>query len=325
MRNGCAHLGDAVTEGLIVGDVRDILPTLPDGIAQTCVTSPPYWGLRDYGVEGQLGLETTPDAFVETMVSIFREVRRVLRDDGTLWLNLGDSYGNGGAAPPRRDHSGGKSIGTYGQQGYAAASAAPWKATQQPKGLIGIPWRVALALQADGWILRSDIIWAKPNPMPESVTDRPTKSHEYLFLLAKQGRYYYDADAIREEGEGYGRSNWNAPQYSGDRTRHHGGKGTHGRGGGTSTGEGGRNKRSVWSVASDPFEDAHFATFPRKLIEPCIAAGSRTGDLVLDPFMGSGTVGMVAQDLGRRWLGCELNSEYAAMIHRRTAQMAMAL
>ena len=308
-----------VTEGLIVGDVRDILPTLPDGIAQTCVTSPPYWGLRDYGVDGQLGLEPTPEAFVETMVAIFREVRRVLRDDGTLWLNLGDSYGNGGAAPPRRDHSGGKSIGTYGQQGYAAASAAPWKATQQPKGLIGIPWRVALALQSDGWILRSDIIWAKPNPMPESVTDRPTKSHEYLFLLAKQGRYYYDADAIADPAVRAGAM----PGGSNIRDVGQFGVKPHAAFNGAVPDK--ANRRDVWTVNPEPFSEAHFATFPRRLIEPCIAAGSRVGDLVLDPFMGSGTTAMVAQDLGRKWLGCELNPEYAKMIHRRTAQMAMAL
>ncbi|KKK88000.1 hypothetical protein LCGC14_2747630, partial [marine sediment metagenome] len=190
---------------ILVGDVMERITEVEPESVQTCITSPPYWGLRDYGHEDQLGLEATPEEYTEKMVAVFREVRRVLRDDGTLWLNLGDSYANSGSAPPRPDHSGGDLLGTYGKQAYSSASKGPSRNTPtglKPKDLVGIPWRVAFALQADGWYLRSDIIWAKPNPMPESVTDRPTKSHEYLFLLTKSERYFYDMDAVKEPATG---------------------------------------------------------------------------------------------------------------------------
>jgi DNA modification methylase len=276
-----------VIDSCYVGDVRDGLRAfIAAGTrAQTCVTSPPYWGLRDYGIQGQLGLESTPAEYVAGMVEVFRLVREVLADDGTLWLNLGDSYarsfagcwGNESSPSTRESHSQIRSRGTP-PEGLKA------------KDLVGIPWRVALALQADGWYLRSDIIWHKPNPMPEAVTDRPTKAHEYLFLLSKSERYYYDAATISERSA-----------------------------------EGTRNRRSVWVAAAQTYADAHFAVMPRAIVEPCVLAGSRVGDTVLDPFLGSGTVAQVAQDLGRRWIGCELNPEYVAMQRKRTAQAGLVL
>jgi DNA modification methylase len=253
------------------GDVRDVLPTLEAGSVQCVVTSPPYWGLRDYGVPGQLGLEKTPEDYVETLVEVFREVRRVLRDDGTVWLNLGDSFHN--------------------------------------KQLTGVPWRVAFALQADGWYLRSDIIWHKPNPMPESVTDRPTKSHEYLFLLTTSPRYYYDADAIKEPYQPSSKSR-------GKHRRQDFRKSTVSMAGTTKTWSASTNqanRRSVWTINTQPYSAAHFATFPTALVEPCIKAGSTTGDLILDPFAGSGTVGCVALKLGRTFVGVELNPEYCTL------------
>jgi DNA modification methylase len=262
---------------LLQGDCLDVLQTLPAGSVSCCVTSPPYYGLRDYGVDGQIGLEETPAAFVARLVAVFEGVRRVLRDDGTLWLNLGDSYASGGGhGQPHRDTSGGfggKSKGTRGTQGYAAAGAVTRPASGlRPKQLLGIPWRVAFALQDAGWYLRSDIIWAKPNPMPESVRDRPTKAHEYLFLLTKQERYYYDADAIREPAV-YGRREWPGDNYRacGDaRKQAVRTKGAN-RGGDPSAG---RNRRSVWTVTPRPYKGAHFATFPPALVEPCILAGT---------------------------------------------------
>jgi DNA modification methylase len=304
---------------ILQGDALEQLCTLSDESVQCCITSPPYWGLRDYGINGQIGLEDTPEAYVWKIVEVFREVRRVLKKDGTLWVNLGDSYAAGG-------HGGGGSFmdmrGENGSQSWAHRSDKKgWRSPPpglKPKDLCGIPWRIAFALQADGWYLRSDIIWHKPNPMPESVTDRPTKAHEYLFLLSKNERYFYDADAIRENGEGYGRCNWNAEQYkNGDITRHHGGKESHARGGGSATYEGGRNKRSVWTIATAPYSEAHFATFPPDLIKPCILAGSRPHDTILDPFAGSGTTGMVAIEFGRKALLIELNSAYIPLIERR--------
>lgn len=310
---------------LIQGDARSI--PLLDKTVQMCVTSPPYWGLRDYGVVGQIGLEPTPDEYVATMVGVFREVWRVLRDDGTVWLNLGDSYSSGG----RKDRDPSLISRTSGVTNRAAGLDRSTPEWAKPKDLLGIPWMVAFALRADGWYLRSDIVWAKPNPMPESVTDRPTRSHEYLFLLAKQERYYYDADAIREVAcEGYdlgllrGRNAgpddkvaWHAPsilkrQQNGVDSR--------------TAGTGFRNKRSVWTINSEPTPEAHFATFPQKLIEPCILAGSRSGDIVLDPFIGSGTVGKVCEKYGRRWIGIELSPQYLfGIARRRTAQMGLRL
>jgi DNA modification methylase len=269
------------TARVLIGDVRQRLAELPDCSVQTCVTSPPYWGLRDYGHDGQIGLEQTPDEYVAELVEVFREVRRVLADDGTLWLNLGDSYGPG-------------------------------------KQLQGTPWRVALALQADGWCLRQDIIWAKPNPMPESVTDRCTKAHEYVFLLTKSDRYLYDAAAIAEPAIHAG----HVVKASDPQTAKNAAKGKYGA---TAVGftqhdtvvGDTRNRRSVWSVASKPYAGAHFAVMPEALAEPCILAGSRPGDLVLDPFTGSGTVGVVALRHDRDFIGTELNPEYAALAEAR--------
>ena len=273
---------------------------------QTVITSPPYWGLRDYGHAGQLGLETTPAEYVANMVKVFREVRRVLKPDGTLWLNLGDSYastskGSGGASQKQTSNAG----------SFYNARKLILPDGLKPKDLCGIPWRVALALQADGWWLRSDIIWHKPNPMPSSVTDRPTTSHEYLFLLTRSARYYYDAEAIKEPDKG--RPDGNVDGFrgrQGSTVFHHrtGGVGSDGWVPGS-----GRNKRSVWKIATQPFPGSHFAVMPPGLVEPCIKAGSKVGDLVLDPFSGAGTVGMVARRLQRRFVGIELNPEFVKM------------
>jgi site-specific DNA-methyltransferase (cytosine-N4-specific) len=352
------------------GDCREVMrQMIADGVkVQMCVTSPPYWGLRDYGtakweggspecdhnsllesqlkpgstsqtpisqaagtrarqnrerlvcrkcgakrIDSQLGLEKAPEEFVQNLVEVFRLVRELLADDGTCWINLGDSYAGGG----RGFGYGGKQDTNKGCDGMPK-SIIPKGV--KPKDLIGIPWRVAFALQADGWWLRQDIIWAKPNPMPESVTDRCTKSHEYIFLLTKSAKYFYDADAIAEpfadermgnpgkyewrygdgahgNRQGIGKEEWNK---DGSKT--------------------GRNKRSVWTVATKPYSEAHFATFPPALIEPCILAGSRKGDTVLDPFFGSGTTGEVAEKFGRDWIGIDLNPAYYELSKRRTAQ-----
>ncbi|OJT96811.1 MAG: site-specific DNA-methyltransferase [Rhizobium sp. 63-7] len=277
-----------------------------------CVTSPPYFGLRDYGVDGQLGLEATPDEFVEAMVAVFREVRRVLRDDGTLWLNLGDSYAaNRSYQVPST--KGGQKHGP-GQSAGGKASVIP--DGLKPKDLIGIPWRVAFALQADGWYLRQDIIWHKPNPMPESVRDRCTKAHEYIFMFSKSPRYYFDSDAIKEpavsdhkSGNGFKRDARKSYQNADGTPRGNDEQWT---------GVGGlRNRRSVWTVTTKPFKGAHFATFPPDLIEPCILAGCPEGGTVLDPFGGAGTTGLVAQAHGRNAILLELNPEYAAMARER--------
>ena len=363
------------------GDALAVLKTWPDAFIQTCVTSPPYWGLRDYGVAGQLGLEKTPQEYVEKMVALFREVRRVLRDDGTLWLNLGDSYasawscnrpnviGNGSPHAATRMKRIPRGRGRWGGGNVAAPGL-------KEKDLCGIPWRVAFALQVDGWYLRSDIIWAKPNPMPESVTDRPTKSHEYLFLFSKNERYYYDQEAIKEpvapsqigrerddqvggnkgnvvnhspggryktpsgwdtstgngshgafhrEGRDVGKTGY--VKKSGNKTRKPASArgvpvntdgSTNGAVAGSIPWEGStRNKRSVWTVTTIPFKEAHFATFPPKLIEPCILAGCPGGGLVLDPFMGAGTTAFVAARLNRRFIGIELNPAYIKIAEER--------
>ena len=283
------------------GDALERLREMPDGSVQTCVTSPPYWGLRDYRIDGQLGLEATPEEYVANMVEVFREVKRVLRDDGTLWLNLGDSYAargySGGMNSLQKPHQATKAVGFR--------SAPPGL---KSKDLVGIPWRVAFALQADGWYLRSDIIWAKPNPMPESVTDRPTKAHEYVFLLTKSARYYYDADAIAERTTGPDKANaFRRPQ---SLTHRNGSLDPY-------ESSGSRNKRTVWTITAKPYSGAHFATFPPELPEVCIKAGSSEGDVVLDPFSGAGTTGMVAARLGRSYIGIELNPEYAEIAHIR--------
>lgn len=240
-----------------------MLSSFPDGVFQTCITSPPYWSLRDYHIEGQIGLEATIDDYIANLVAVFEEVRRTLKDDGTLWLNIGDSYTSGGRtwrAPDKKN------------AGRAMSTRPPTPEGLKPKDLIGVPWRIAFALQAAGWYLRSDIIWNKPNCQPESVKDRPTRCHEYMFLFSKNERYYYDHTAIRGPNE--------------------------------------RNLRTVWDINTVAYKEAHFATFPPKLVEPCVALTSNAGDLILDPFIGSGTTGQVALNMDRRFVGIELNPEY---------------
>lgn len=351
-----------MTVTILEGDSRTVLGTLPNASVQCCVTSPPYFGLRDYGHDGQIGLEQTPEEYVAEMVALFREVRRVLKDDGTLWLNLGDSYAaqRGGTHQPAETLAGGTGGKTDGGGNVNRGRLDGYNPTRyasriglKHKDLIGIPWRVAFALQQpdvvcsfcnavehvsewtrgpatrytharcpsceewsvpetlDGWYLRSDVIWHKPNPMPESVTDRPTKAHEYVFLLTKSARYFYDAEAIAEEvqsdrapsrkakrtGAGHAALRPNGSAYDGE--------GTH------------RNARTVWSIPSQPFKGAHFATMPPELADRCIRAGSRAGDTVLDPFGGAGTTGLVADRLGRDATLIELNPAYAALARQR--------
>lgn len=339
---------------ILVGDVREKLRELESNLIQTCITSPPYWGLRDYGtasyeggnpdcqhtisahgdtlrgdknlrpesahrggdvskcklcgairIDNQLGLELTPEAYVANMVEVFREVKRVLKDDGTLWLNLGDTYsaqrwsGNGAGQPMNKMKDGHRDI-------------APEKQAGLPdKNLVGIPWRVAFALQADGWYLRQDIIWAKPNPMPESVKDRCTKSHEYLFLLTKSPKYYFDNEAIKEPVK----QDWGIRNRT-DGKYHNEGTGLTPHTGLTKSYDK-RNKRDVWFITTKPFKGAHFAVMPEALVEPCVLAGSKDEDLVFDPFTGSGTVGVVANRHNRNFLGIELNPDYAQIARDR--------
>ena len=357
---------------ILIGDVREQLKQLADQSVNCVVTSPPYWGLRDYGtaswdggdlncdhqgkpmatkaninrncgtgndvknaeareffkdicgkcgakrIDSQIGLEQEPEDFINELVSVFREVKRVLRDDGTLWLNIGDSYSGSGKG----------TAGNLGKKNnerhleHKTGGLIP--IGTKPKDLVGIPWMLAFALRADGWYLRQDIIWHKPNPMPESVRDRCTKSHEYIFLLSKSQKYHFDSEAMKERGV----------MVSGDSSgsRQRSTKETHGLGGGNTgiskakeklaielaeKGYSTRNKRSVWTVSTRPFKGAHFATFPPALIEPCILAGCPEGGTVLDPFFGAGTTGLVAQRHNRKWIGCELNPEYAAIAQAR--------
>ena len=301
---------------ILCGDARATLSTLLDESVQTCITSPPYFGLRDYGIVGQLGLERTPDEYVCHLVQVFCEVRRVLREDGTVWLNIGDSYAaNRG--------SGALGIGTK-QATNAGANLGKLvcPAGLKPKDLIGIPWRVALALQAAGWYLRSDIIWHKTNPMTESVKDRPTRSHEYIFLLTKSARYYYDADAIQEPFATQAHENYPARAKITGRGDQGGAAARgddRGKSGGFPTDKIGRNKRSVWTIPTRAYKGAHFATFPSALIEPCILAGSREGDIVLDPFGGAGTTGLVAAQHNRDAVLIELNPTYCDLAAKRLA------
>jgi DNA modification methylase len=307
---------------ILVGDVRQRLQELPDASVQCVVTSPPYWGLRDYGQDGQIGLEQTPDEYVAEMVAVFREVHRVLAQDGTLWLNLGDSYAGAGtigrndttpdALARRAERYGtgtgsGSAVGSHGTR--------PAAAGLKTKDLVGIPWRVAFALQADGWWLRQDIIWHKPNPMPESVIDRCTKAHEYVFLLSKSAQYRYNADAIAEPAETAGqvRGGGNKASATGIYMMRQEGQRLDRYGVTPET----RNRRTVWTVATKPYAGAHFAVMPMSLVEPCILAGSRSGDTVLDPFAGSGTVGVVALRHDRNFIGIELNPDYAALAESR--------
>ena len=293
-----------------------MLKTLDECSIHTCVTSPPYWGLRDYGHDGQIGLEETPEAYVASMVEVFREVRRVLRDDGTIWLNLGDTYAYGATLGAINQESSTLEGGRDNQAAMASV-VHPRIHGLKPKDLVGIPWRVAFALQADGWYLRSDIIWHKPNPMPESVTDRPTKAHEYVFLLSKSARYYYDADAIKD------RSITGSNAVDRSARVHATGGAITGVTSDVQTRSETRNKRSVWTVPSRPYSGAHFATYPPDLIKPCIMAGAPAGGWVLDPFFGSGTTGRVAEDLGRKWIGVEGNPGYEPLIDERTAQRGL--
>ncbi len=350
-----------MTTQIINGDCREVLATLPAGSAQCCVTSPPYFGLRDYGVDGQMGLEASPDEFVAGMVAVFREVRRVLAGDGTLWLNIGDSYAGSG----RGGYPGGKSgldgttvgqdssrsargsqkaAGMHEKQRLAGTVSRAWSPPPvgfKQKDLIGIPWMLAFALRADGWYLRQEIIWHKPNPMPESVTDRCTKSHESLFLLSKSPRYHFDADAIAEgiaeasvarldqdvdnqvgsdrvPGKTNGKMKAVGSRARGIPPRHAAYAESSDQSGLDDVSRGGRrNKRSVWTIATQPFREAHFATFPPALVEPCILAGCPVGGTVLDPFFGAGTTGMVADRLQRNCIGVELNPAYAEIARNR--------
>lgn len=296
-------------------DCLTFLKQMPDQYVECCITSPPYFGLRDYGMAGQIGLEETPEAYVEKMVAVFREVRRVLKDDGTLWLNLGDSYAS------NTKGSGGPSSK---QDSKAGSRYNPRKFNHgvKEKDLMGIPWMVAFALRADGWYLRQDIIWHKPNPMPESVTDRCTKSHEYIFLLSKSLQYYFDAKAIAEQQQQSSRERltrgWNG---DGDRGYPNGPqnhlKNYMGSFDSVEETPLTRNKRDVWTVTTKPYREAHFATYPPDLIEPCIKAGCPEGGIVLDPFMGAGTTALVAHKLNRNYIGTELNPEYCQIAEKR--------
>jgi DNA modification methylase len=302
------------TQRIIPGDCIEGMRTLADGSVHCCVTSPPYWGLRDYGHDGQIGLEETPEAYVGRMVEVFREVRRVLRDDGTAWVNLGDSYARTGGWASNDGLDGCK----RGESGRAKTncnngSGQKCPATLKEKDLVGIPWRVAFALQADGWWLRQDIIWHKPNPMPESVRDRCTKAHEYVFLLTKSDRYHYDAEAVSEAATGRpcGNTKPTKAARSGDEM-HRTTANLH-----KIEPKDTRNRRSVWTVTTKPYSGAHFAVMPADLVEPCIKAGCPEGGTVLDPFAGSGTTLAVAAELGRNAIGCELNPAYIVLAEKR--------
>ena len=361
----------SVKQKLLVGNCLEKLKEIDDCSVQCCVTSPPYWGLRDYGTakweggdencshkreskksdktitghknfeemngvgdaiyksvcnrcgakrkDSQIGLEDTLDEYVDNMVNVFREVKRILSDDGVIWINIGDSYSTStGLVSPQ----GGKCASSKGDIKYNFTHNK--KTTLKPKNIMGVPWRLAFALQEDGWYLRQDIIWHKPNPMPESVQDRCTKSHEYIFLLTKSAKYYYDADAIREpvsevslKRAEYG---WDCDRPS-TKNASMGGKGIHTeKMGSRFVNPEGRNKRSVWTINTATVKDAHFAVFPIELPTYCIKAGSKRGDTILDPFMGSGTTALASQEHGRKWVGVELNPEYVKIIKRRTQQ-----
>ena len=302
------------------GDCRETMRRwASEGIkAQTCVTSPPYYGLRDYGHDGQIGLEETPEEYIAAMVEVFRCVWDVLEDDGTLWLNIGDSYYN--YRPGKGQALIKQSVANSNQDLPQTCARRGNKLDGlKEKDLIGIPWMLAFALRADGWYLRQDIIWHKPNPMPESVQDRCTKSHEYIFLLSKSPKYYYDHDAIKDPVK----QDWGTRDRT-DGKYHNEGSGLQPHSGLEKSYEM-ANKRSVWSVNTKPYAGAHFAVFPTDLIEPCILAGAPVGGVVLDPFMGSGTTAQVAQTLGRKYLGCELNLAYQSLQKKRLAQQSLEL
>ena len=309
---------------ILQGDVIARLKDIPDDYVQMVCTSPPYWALRDYGKEGQFGLEPTPELYVEKLVKIGQELKRVLRKDGTFWLNLGDTYWGGGwRGAELNDNSG--EVQKAHEGTHCGDSMTMGKGSHdviKTKDMVGIPWRSAFGLQSDGWYLRQDIIWNKPNPMPESVTDRCTKSHEYIFLMSKSKNYYYDADAIKQP---YQENTKPGSQFGGKKGNSELGMKTKLQ----KTEQGffemkdGANMRSVWTIPVRPFKGAHFATFPEKLPELCIKAGSKKGDIVLDPFFGSGTTGWVAQRLGRNWLGIELNPDYIKIAEERFQQQEL--
>ena len=305
---------------ILPGNNIDTLKTIPDSYVNCCVTSPPYYGLRDYGIDGQIGLEETPEAYIQKLVEVFREVKRVLRDDGTLWVNIGDSYAGSGQG------FGGKQIGKYGTEKHN--SIIQKVNGCKPKDLIGIPWMLAFALRADGWYLRQEIVWAKPNPMPESVKDRCTKSHEYIFLLSKSPKYYFDNDAIREPLSASREKQSGQKIDPGNRTESRKdviehdkkrGSGGHFDGHKWYLNPNGRNKRDVWTVPTkkDKDVDGHFAVFPEALIRPAVLAGCPVNGIVLDPFLGSGTTAVVAIKLLRRYIGCEINPDYIKTAEQR--------
>lgn len=265
---------------LVVGDARKVLKDFPDDHFQCVVTSPPYWGLRDYGIDGQIGAETDVNVYIEDLVALFREVRRTLRSDGTLWLNIGDSYTSGGRTWRDIDSK---------NKGRGMDYRAPTPEGLKPKDLIGVPWKLAFALQADGWYLRTDIVWNKPNCQPESVKDRPTRSHEYIFLFSKSEKYYYDWEAVKEPA--------------------------------ADSKLGKKNRRTVWNINTEPYPGSHFAVYPRELARLCIRAGSKPRDIVLDPFFGSGTTGVVCHELGRDCVGIELKDEYAELARERLRKL----
>lgn len=311
---------------VLQGNSAEVLKTLPDSIIDCCITSPPYYGLRNYGVDGQIGLEETPEEYIQKLVEVFHEVKRVMKPDGTLWVNIGDTY-NGNKKNNDDIYKHSKDFIDTNQE----INKKKWDGAKT-KDLIGIPWMLAFALRNDGWYLRQDIIWHKPNPMPEPVKDRCTKSHEYIFLLSKKPQYYFDYEAIREKGVMKKGDNSGSRQND---TRE-----THGTGGGNSgislakeklakeleeKGYSTRNKRDVWSVPTKSCKEAHFATFPEELIKPCILAGCRQGGVVLDPFFGSGTTGKVSQKYNRNYLGIELNPEYIEIAQRRNSDVQMSI
>lgn len=303
---------------ILVGDCIEQLRKLPDESIDCCITSPPYYGLRDYGVDGQIGLENTPQEYVLKLVDVFKEVKRVLKSNGTLWLNIGDSYcnSNGYARASKQYQRQGRNDAPANDRDLKMLHDSGFKT----KDLIGIPWMLAFALRDDGWYLRQDIIWEKPNPMPESVRDRCTRSHEYIFLLSKSQHYHYDCDAIKERAKtkptkrNKHKEGYQADYAKGDRFSP--GERVYGA-------DGYRNKRDVWNVSLRPVKEAHFATYPEKLIEPCILAGCIEGGVVLDPFFGSGTTGIVAMKHGRDFIGIELNPEYIKIAKRRTSTVQM--
>lgn len=303
------------TNKIYCGNTLDVLKTFPDNFIQCCVTSPPYYGLRNYEVDGQIGLEQTPDEYIQRLVEVFREVRRVLKDDSTFWLNLGDSYNGSGGPGSQYDTK-----ATKGYKGVFKKFENPNKNIEglKPKDLIGIPWMAAFALRNDGWYLRSDIIWNRPNAMPESVKDRPTQVHEYVFLLSKNKKYYYNQDAIREPYTAP-MNRWGGQKLvaDGESTWDEGTNQTTYRDRDMRPNPLGKNRRSVWTINTKPYKGSHFAVFPESLVMLPIQAGSKEGDIILDPFNGAGTTCLVAKKLNRQYIGIDLNENYCKLAEER--------